>query len=216
MPCLWQKRNIENGCKISDMSSPVGHSLVALTLYTVARQGMPSLLSWPVALILIVLASLPDMDMGLIWFFGFPRLTTHRTFTHSLLFAVVAGIFAAWIYGKISRKKVSHLWWLFPLVVVTHPLMDMTCLDTLAPYGVQLFWPFSPDFSYLPLPFMVSLGSYLGMNMSRWQAWGLTLLYELPVFGTMLLLACRLRDYCNRRLHNRVLKKAHDKTPGED
>ncbi len=88
-----------------------------------------------------IAGTIPDLDI-----LAYPildevaRLSWHRGYSHSLLFAVVFTPLLAWIINKIHRGHASWRDWSLVtfLVLFTHIL-----LDSFTVYGTQLFLPFS-------------------------------------------------------------------------
>lgn len=175
------------------MSSPVGHALAGLIFYTIAQQVHPSRkLPWAWLVVFIILAGLPDLDTLV------PGDTFHRGAFHSITFALSAGLGIAWL---LRRENPKPAWWLFPLAILSHPLMDMTCLDRIAPYGVQLFWPVWKCFVYWPLPFMTSVGTFKAAHHSLPVALLVSGVLETMVMGSLYMLvlwAFLLRDKWSR------------------
>ena len=146
------------------MSSPVGHSIAGLIFYTIAKRFAPQTFTkWTSSLLFIALALLPDSDIIFIKL-GLLPLAAHRTFTHSVTFAILAGLCTAYLYKRFKPHASKIIWWLFPATIFSHCLMDMSCLDYFPPYGIQLFWPFSKQFIYTPLPFMTSVGTFVALG----------------------------------------------------
>lgn len=126
------------------------HAAVAVGLgrsLTTARQ--PAGFWWLTALAAI----LPDFDaitfkLGI----AYASMWGHRGFTHSVVFAVLAGICLAWLTperwcGGWSRLALAA--W-FATAAVSHPLLDMLTngglgVALLAPFsGERFFWPWRP------------------------------------------------------------------------
>ncbi len=172
------------------MSSPIGHALVGLAFYTVARaSGTVPRFSWAWVILFILLAGLPDFDMFLIWIFDVDKTVAHRTMAHSAFFAVAVGWLLAWLLaGQTPEKGRKWLYALFPLAILSHSLMDLCCVDLLPPRGVQWFWPFSNAYVYAPLPFMKSIGTYVMESNSTLMSILKAGVRELLIFGGLFLL----------------------------
>ena len=92
--------------------------------------------------------TIPDLDVFVgRWLFNneIDSMAFHRGFMHSIVFAILAafalGYLVHWLYNNGKRKGSTTRkdWiWLFFLSIFTHPF-----LDSLTPYGTQLFLPFS-------------------------------------------------------------------------
>lgn len=85
---------------------------------------------------------IPDMDVLASPFLSdVQRLVFHRSFTHSIVFAIAMAPLLAWLARKLHKDREAGLreWsLLFFLGLFTHAL-----LDAFTNYGTQLFWPFS-------------------------------------------------------------------------
>ena len=61
----------------------------------------------------------------------------HRSFSHSLVFALVLGFVTAYVVGPFTTR----FFVLYALAIFSHPILD--ALISEYPSGVQLLWPFS-------------------------------------------------------------------------
>jgi membrane-bound metal-dependent hydrolase YbcI (DUF457 family) len=119
------------------MPFPVAHSLTGLTIASLSDR-FPKKKLWLEALLVAVLANLPDFDFGIVWLTG--EWQWHRGFSHSLTAALLVGALAClWYFGKIERRS----WLLYSAVVFSHPLLDLITSPHGTNMGVMLFWPFS-------------------------------------------------------------------------
>jgi len=85
--------------------------------------------------------TIPDLDVFLRFFYDpLDAALVHRGFSHSLLFALLAGIILSFISHKLTRQHYTRRMWflLWFLSIVTHPILDI-----FTNYGTQFFWPFS-------------------------------------------------------------------------
>lgn len=69
----------------------------------------------------------------------------HHGITHSLPVAALAGAAVLLASGLLSRRWPAYLAAVLFLVYASHLLLDFFTLDTGAPYGIPLFWPFSHE-----------------------------------------------------------------------
>jgi len=85
---------------------------------------------------------IPDMDILAAPFLdAVDRLAFHRSFSHSIVFALLLAPLFGWLLFKFYRHSQASWFDWSKLVfwsVVTHP-----SLDSFTSYGTQLFWPFS-------------------------------------------------------------------------
>lgn len=93
------------------------------------------------SLVLLGLISFsPDFDLFFVWFLGQSLNTFHRTWSHSLTFAlVVAGIW--WLCRPERFNRISPL--LVFVIVASHAVLDFACTLDVADHGVMFFWPWS-------------------------------------------------------------------------
>lgn len=63
----------------------------------------------------------------------------HRGFSHSIIFAFLAGPVLGYLIYRIYRRKYElKTWvWVVFLAIITHPMLDI-----FTSYGTQFFWPF--------------------------------------------------------------------------
>ena len=146
-----------------------------------AQTGFRQRLGRRATLAAIVIASLPDFDVAAGWMSGrFAEWQHHRGFTHSLLFAPVAGPAIGWAIDRFERWRNRdlpggasgaerlRLWtWLAFLALLSHPI-----LDVFTSYGTQLLWPLTsarfavdavaiidPVYSLIPLTIALIFGA---------------------------------------------------------
>lgn len=85
--------------------------------------------------------TIPDLDVFLRFFYDpLDAALVHRGFSHSLLFAFLAGAILAPLSHKLTKQHYTKSMWFLVwfLSIVTHPLLDI-----FTNYGTQFFWPFS-------------------------------------------------------------------------
>lgn len=108
--------------------------------------------------------TIPDLDV----FFRnlyhpFDAALVHRGFSHSFVFAILAGSVLGWLFTRLYKQRYEQRIWikLWTLVIVTHPMLDM-----FTNYGTQFLWPFDWRISFntvfvidplYTVPFMVLL-----------------------------------------------------------
>ncbi|MFZ9596302.1 MAG: metal-dependent hydrolase [Bdellovibrionia bacterium] len=140
------------------MPSLIGHAVVG---YTSSR--LPFLeryfpdsgrRKWLLAL-MILCCLIPDFDaVGLWWGIPYESLLGHRGFSHSLTFALLMGVFAAWIARRFQLLRPCHERWSvlgFTLLTASHLLLDAM---TLGGHGVAVFSPWIETryfFSFRPI-----------------------------------------------------------------
>lgn len=148
------------------MASPLGHSLASCYFLkpcaAVNGRKTPSVLD---ALVLIVLASLPDLDV-LLPPFGTDGIF-HRTVTHSFFFAAWMGCVLALAQAAFSKGPLLKRAAVYAAVIATHPLVDY--FTVIPPYqgAMPLFWPFSSAFFISPIALLPSALTYVGPVPAR-------------------------------------------------
>jgi len=127
--------------------------------------------------------TLPDLDVFLRALYDpLDAALVHRGFSHSLLFALLAGPILGWCFHKITKQRHTFKMWalLWFLSIVTHPMLDI-----FTNYGTQFFWPFSPRITFnsvfvidplYTVPFMILLIGALFMKREskRRRIWNWT------------------------------------------
>ncbi len=128
----------------------------------------------------ILLPILPDADALLMPLFPYRHPLGHRGFTHSLLFALLAGLVTAFLF--VSRKwapagRFAVLALFFSLITASHGLFDAMTDGGL---GVAFFAPFDNTRYFLPWrPIPVSPMSAAGLLTE----WGLRVIkWEIGLF----------------------------------
>jgi len=115
-----------------------------------------------------LVGTLPDID-ALFMDDGIGALLVHRGVTHSIFFQALAiPILVAAVLAFFRDQRPHWRRWtlLTGLVFATHSV-----LDTLNPYGVQLFLPFSDDFVSLNAVYVVDPLFTLPLLIGLWVAW---------------------------------------------
>lgn len=132
------------------MPSPLGHFLAGLAV-GVAADPEPPPASQPFRRALTsftltcgVLAAAPDLDLIV------PDAVIdnfHRSATHSFVAVALVFIVSVVVTGKVTPR--ANRWWYasaFAAAWSTHLLMDWLGADPSRPAGIQLLWPFSPEY----------------------------------------------------------------------
>lgn len=153
------------------MPSPLGHALggAAVGLLVSRRTPRPFLSAASLALI----ACLPDLDL-------FTR--QHSGITHSIGFAVLAGLVAA-VAQTDRRFAVAAA-----AAYASHILFDWLGYDSAPPLGVMALWPFSSDYFIAPVTPLPPVSRRYWMP-GFWMHTLEVALLELAVFGAFAALA---------------------------
>ena len=184
------------------MTSPVGHVLGGLIVsrWGVGRAGLSrvesanaKLHSWQGGLFIAFAANAPDLDFipGIVQgSFG----AYHHGPTHSLA-AIPLFMLLVALGSKLWTTRLQWSWVAVAgLAYASHILLDLFTGDNTLPYGMQLFWPFSPAYYLGPYALFSDihhggvgsgLSHSLGLIFSRHNlaAVGLELLVLLPLWG---------------------------------
>ena len=133
------------------MATIFAHALVPVAV----RIGVgPGHISKQLLFVAALATIVPDLDVIAFWF-SIPYSDTlgHRGFTHSIAFAGIAGLVAAFFARRLnSTAKVSF--WLVFVSMLSHPLLDSLTNGGL---GVAFLWPLSDARYFMPWqPIMIS------------------------------------------------------------
>lgn len=175
----------------------VGHALAGATVCVAA--GADPLKSSDRKLLLAgaFLGALPDVDLIFPWILGL-GISWHSGFTHSILFALAAGILVAWSLERRNTKLAITLC----CAALTHPLLDAAMKRTYS--GAALFWPLTSRKYKLGLFDYFSF--YPDSNLDPPAVLILRALeisfYELIIFGSIFVLTWRV----SRMIRQRRLK----------
>ncbi|MCF8032512.1 MAG: metal-dependent hydrolase [Desulfarculaceae bacterium] len=122
------------------MSSVVGHGLAGLAVYQALKRPCRLPGKTPGVLLALGLSLLPDLDVAALALW--PGVFHHRGFTHSLVFALLAGGVAAVAVAWRRWENLPRAWLGLSLVAASHPLLDylMGCGP-----GVPWLWPLSGE-----------------------------------------------------------------------
>ena len=104
-----------------------------------------SKMSW---MLLLLGSILPDLDFLLEWTIdpGF-----HRTFTHSILFALIMMALFFFLFWSLGFRKKTELSFALCLGVLIHLFVDL-----ISSQGIPLFWPY-PNYLSLLLGYSASI-----------------------------------------------------------
>ena len=124
------------------MSLPLGHLALGATLYDLCSDRESLFRNWRPALMVTILANLPDIDMIFGLILRNDGGAFHRGPTHSIVFALLAAVAGAnaWrMWPRLPRIGFG----LCVSIIGSHLLAD--CFLTSAP--VSFFWPLNVHFS---------------------------------------------------------------------
>ena len=120
------------------MPLPVAHGLIGASLVAAWQPQSTLSRDWKPLVYGAALAVSPDLDLLLLWPLGLDT-SWHRSFTHSIAFAIAVGCVAAFAFG-LSRIREAIA---YGSAVLSHGLLDYVA--TKKYLGVELFWPVSTE-----------------------------------------------------------------------
>lgn len=135
------------------MATPFGHSLAGYAIYssTASARNSPNRLY--MALLCLVVAMVPDLDLIPGILIGKP-VFYHGSITHSLGFALVVSLGIAGIY-HFKERSFPVVFKLCFLAYFSHLVLDFLGPDGRPPYGIPLFWPLSQAYFIAPVPILL-------------------------------------------------------------
>ena len=124
------------------MPLPLGHSAIGFATHCLISNNKSRFDKWKLAIFIIILSNLPDIDVLLGLILQNNGSTFHRGPTHSILFALLMG-FAA--------SKSSRLWSQIPTIsfktcfflILSHVAADYFLTNS----PVSFYWPFEVNWS---------------------------------------------------------------------
>jgi membrane-bound metal-dependent hydrolase YbcI (DUF457 family) len=133
----------------------------------------------------------------------------HRSFSHSVVFALVLGIVTAYVVGPLTTR----FFVLYTLAIFSHPILD--ALISEFPSGVELLWPFSEHrfgFSVIDYPHIFGQSRETAAIVSRIL---LISLVEFLFFAPVLIVSLWLSNR-TRLLAKNVLTGKRSKVSSEN
>ncbi|MFN3202973.1 MAG: metal-dependent hydrolase [Bradymonadia bacterium] len=138
------------------MSLPLGHCLAGVCVYAaMAPRLKPLGPKWAWGLTL-VLPQAPDFDFFAVWVLGQPSSVWHRTWSHSITFAVLCGVLGAWLARRRGVTPLAMGLFIGALLM-SHTLVDMFGHGSggVPGRGVALWWPWTMTASAAPFEWQV-------------------------------------------------------------
>jgi len=124
------------------MPLPLGHSAIGFATHSLISNDKGCFNKWRVAIFIVILSNLPDIDVLLGLVLQNNGSAFHRGPTHSILFALILGFVAS---------KSSKLWSQIPLIsfktcfmlILSHVVADYFLTNS----PVSFYWPFEVRWS---------------------------------------------------------------------
>ncbi len=181
------------------MASAFGHACAALTLGKVYTNKRLPILFW---VLTIICSIIPDADViGFKFHIDYASTFGHRGFTHSILFALIMGFIATFIFTKLSSVSKKQNWKFvvyFFLVTLSHSLLDACTTGGL---GVAFFSPFSNHRYFFPWFFRRIKVSPIEVH-SFFSDWGVKVLFsEFIWIGLPSLAIIVITHYIRKKKH---------------
>jgi len=177
----------------------IGHALAGATVCVAAGADPLKSSDRKIVLAGAILGAFPDVDLIFPWLLGL-GIGWHSGFTHSILFALAAGILAAWSLERWNTKLTLTL----ICAALTHPLLDAAMKRTYS--GAALFWPFTHKKYRLGL--MDYFSFYPDSNLDPPLVLVLRAcqisFYELLIFGTIFVLVWKASRIIRQRKLNAI------------
>lgn len=124
------------------MPLPLGHSAIGFATHSLISNDKGCCKKWQVAIFIVILSNLPDIDVLLGLILQNNGSAFHRGPTHSILFALIMGFIAS---------KSSTLWSQIPMIsfktsfclIFSHVVADYFLTNS----SVSFYWPFEVSWS---------------------------------------------------------------------
>jgi len=124
------------------MPLPIGHSAIGFATHSILSKEKIDGSKWQVALFVVILANLPDIDVLIGLIFQNNGSAFHRGPTHSIVFALLAGLMASrasrW-FKSIPKLPFKTCF----LIIFSHVVAD----HFLTSSPVSFFWPLEVHWS---------------------------------------------------------------------
>ena len=133
----------------------------------------------------IFLSLCPDLDLlSALWLGLKGAARYHHTYTHTLPFALFAGLIVGGLYWVISGKWYWAKVWGSAVLVSIHVLGDLITRYVAVEGGIMLWWPFSSEFLQGPPIFLEIYQSSLStlFSMANFKA----MIHEALIFTPFL------------------------------
>lgn len=118
------------------MPLPFAHSLVGASIIALLLPKISLIRDWKLFLAALFFSLAPDFDFFFVWVLGMGE-HWHRSFTHSILFAVSITVLLLVVKGFSHARTILAL----GAVLLSHSFLDF--LTTAHGGGAQLLFPFS-------------------------------------------------------------------------
>ncbi len=122
--------------------------------YEIIKKTILSNYTW---LFLLFGSILPDIDHLVDWTLN---IQIHRSFTHSLFFAVIAGLGIYLLFKLLKHQECTKYAFAISCGILTHVLLDMLSYP-----GIQLLWPSQLHFSITHIGYLAPQPSLFDLDL---------------------------------------------------
>jgi membrane-bound metal-dependent hydrolase YbcI (DUF457 family) len=183
------------------MSSIVGHALAGVSVASAFEHGGMRENRRRLFGLAALLSIIPDLDVLIYIAFRPIGMTPHRGITHTIAFALFAGVLMAIVCRRFLGLTYLRMFLIVSAVLLSHSILDylMGCGP-----GVPFFWPISEQGFLLPFRlvptayYSLSLGDLLSVAVSPVTLVGMLL--EIVIFLPLILLSQRRSGASRLRL----------------
>ena len=168
------------------MPLPIAHAFVGASVVVASRSKI-TIHDWKALAFAGSIAIFPDFDFLLTWFVDGDQ-SWHRGFTHSIAFAIIVAVLAAFLAGGSFLRNSM----VYGAAILSHSVADVLT-TTSSQGGVELFWPFWNErmrfglfdypFTFVPHP---EYQSWTLITLSILRASSIELLIFPPMFALLL------------------------------
>jgi inner membrane protein len=174
------------------MSSIVGHALAGVSVASVFEHSGTRENSRRLFGLAALLSITPDLDVLIYMAFRPLGMIPHRGITHTIVFALFAGVFMAIVCRRFLGLTYARMFLIVSAVLLSHSLLDylMGCGP-----AVPFFWPISEQGFLLPFRlvptayYSLSAGGLLSVAVSLVTLVGMLL--EIVIFLPLIILSQR-------------------------
>ncbi len=136
------------------MASPVGHTLLGVSIYLASLPREAKKVSTPMLVFSAVAANSMDFDFLVSAALG---SNYHHAHMHTLAFALFFSASAMLVNRLIAGRFSLRFFFLCLLLSGSHAAMDFFTVDTSKSYGLMLFWPVTDKYFISPFPFFLDI-----------------------------------------------------------
>jgi membrane-bound metal-dependent hydrolase YbcI (DUF457 family) len=187
------------------MPLPTAHTAIGFAIHNLCSRNRSNLNRWKMFVGVVLLSNLPDVDVVTGLIFRGNGSAFHRGPTHSLLFALIAGILASngWrIWSRLPKFSFLDCF----LLILSHVLADALFTGS----NISFLWPFTVNWSEEYMGWGDVIDAILCGNHLNFE-----IIVACGLFTYMCRKARVLRmrdkyDFCLRNHHNQIYQTEND------